>query len=465
MYKQMKMSKYNFTVFDPEGNLILYNFLKGLTSLMKVEKQNVNKFQELFLTDKFIESDECKGSIDLVDKMIESGVLVDANANEDILFESKYYEETCVHDLVLTILPTGKCNFNCIYCMESEQNFSRKPMTLESQNAILKYIQKQIHKYKSLRIAWFGGEPLLEPKTIKYLSENIMKICGARYIPYSAQIITNGYTLDADMFDMLYKLKIYTYMITIDGFKEEHDKLRVTHDGKGTYDKIIENLIRIRDNKQYKFAHIVIRVNITTGFLPVLDDFMYYMKSLFGDDPRFAFLFVPAEDYSSDNSDKSIFVDGKTVSSYLMKNDIYMKEFYSDAFKVHLIHPMSGCPSNYKNSYVIAPDLKIYKCCAHFNMSENSIGEINSSGELIIDEELHSRWYLVDRYLNDEKSECQNCFYLPICSKNKKHCPAKYLRSKPIDTFCPKKMEQCQDALVENIIYASNNYQCYIADL
>lgn len=36
---------------------------------------------------------------------------------------------------------------------------------------------------------------------------------------------TNGYLLNLGVFDMLYKLKVYDYMITIDGPKELHDIL------------------------------------------------------------------------------------------------------------------------------------------------------------------------------------------------------------------------------------------------
>ena len=50
MSKKLRMSKYNYTVFDDDGNLILYNFLTGLNSLTKVIKEDVEKFNQLFLS-------------------------------------------------------------------------------------------------------------------------------------------------------------------------------------------------------------------------------------------------------------------------------------------------------------------------------------------------------------------------------------------------------------------------------
>lgn len=44
----MKFSKYNFYTYDHEGNLILYNFLIGIPSLIKIMQKDVNKFKQIF---------------------------------------------------------------------------------------------------------------------------------------------------------------------------------------------------------------------------------------------------------------------------------------------------------------------------------------------------------------------------------------------------------------------------------
>ena len=51
MFNVMKMSKYNLTSYDHEGNLIVYNFLTGISSLTKVMKPDVNMFTILFFSD------------------------------------------------------------------------------------------------------------------------------------------------------------------------------------------------------------------------------------------------------------------------------------------------------------------------------------------------------------------------------------------------------------------------------
>ena len=73
-----------------------------------------------------------------------------------------------------------------------------------------------------------------------------------------------------------------------------------------------------------------------------------------------------------------------------------------------------------KNSFVIDSELSVYKCTVHFNMEENKIGYINQNGDMIIDDQLHKKWYV----RSDIPETCFNCFYLPCC--NKGDCPVFY---------------------------------------
>ena len=459
MFEALKWSKYNFTTYDQEDNLIIYNFLNGKPSLTKIMKPDVEQFKKMFLTSKEIHISLWEKYAAVAERLLEAGILVDVDTDENVLYDAKYYKEVFDNKLVLIILPTGKCNFNCSYCLESEQSFYRGAMTVKSQNAILKFVQKQIHHHNELQVSWFGGEPLLEPQVIKYLSENFINICKARLIPYSAQITTNGYLLDDDTFDMLYKLKIYNYMITVDGFAEQHDKQRFTHGGKGTYNVIMQNLLRIRDNKKYKFAHINIRVNITKSVLDILDNFIFFLESLFSDDPRFSFTFVPAKNYSNgDNVDEDIFVDSEKVTSHLLKNKVYSNKLYPENLMSHLIAPGQGCSSALKNSYVITPDLKIFKCCAHYDMKSNNIGHIDSAGNLIIDETLHNKWYLANKFVKKTTDACRDCFYMPACPNSGKNCPAQYLMQGSKAAFCPRRSDNFITALTESVLYAVNKY-------
>lgn len=459
----MKMSKYNLTSYDHEGNLIVYNFLTGISSLTKVMKPDVNMFTKLFLSDSEIYGVSCEGHAEAVESLLKSGILISGDTDESVLYDSMYYDEAYDSELTLFILPTGECNFNCVYCFEAEKSLFSGAMTLDAQNAILKFVQRQIPNHKALHITWFGGEPLLEPQIIKNLSDKFIRICGARFLPYSAEIITNGFFLDAEMFDMLYNLKVYQYLITIDGFKEQHDKLRFTRNGMGSYDVIMNNLLKIRDNKKYKFAQIRIRVNMTRSFLDILDGFIYFLDSSFSDDPRFSFQFEPAMNCSdSKSSDDDWFVSYKELFPRLHKNEIYMNKFRREYHKILPINPGPMCEANRKNSFAITPDLKVHKCHKHYDMPANNIGQISLKGDLLLDEALHKKWILINKFVRKMPEACNDCFYLPACVNGSKVCPVRNFKPKPNAEPCPMENKEYIKTLIETIQYATNKYPCTI---
>lgn len=453
------MSKYNFYTYDDDRNLLIYNFLTGLKSLTKVEQKNVDMFKQVFLDNKIIGDDICNQHLDAVEHMVQNGILVDNHIDESALYSSKYYSEIYDSKLNLFLLPTGKCNFNCVYCFENNEPFFRGTMSINNQKAILKFLQKNLQNHRALHISWFGGEPLLEPQIIKYLSENIIKMCKTHYKPYSAEITTNGYFLDINTFDMLYNLKIYNYMITLDGFKEQHDKQRMKKNGTGTYDVIMKNLLEIRRHTEYKFANIKIRINMTRNFLDILDDFIYFINTTFADDPRFSFQFSTAMDFSDPSSPKKdLYIDFNDVYPQLMENNLYATKFYSEEQKIYPIDVGQRCVSNFKNSYVIAPDLNVYKCYSHYEMDVNKIGRLSSGGELIIDETLHRKWYLQNSSIQKIPKECNDCFYLPACHYGDKVCPVRYLKSIHDKQPCPIKNPQYYNKLTDTILYAVKKY-------
>ncbi len=463
MDKNMKMSKYNLFTYDNEGNLVVYNFLYGLKSLTKIVKKDVVKFRHIFLANSEVSTETCNMYMEVVDSLRKSGILIDADIDENILYDSMIYDAIYHNRLTLTIFPTGKCNFRCPYCFETPQHFNREDMTAEAQNALLKFVQKEIPNHKALRVAWFGGEPLVAPEIVKRLSDNFIKICNIRHIPYYAEMTTNGYLLDLNMFDMLYKIKVYQFMITIDGFKEQHDRQRFTLDGKGSYDAIINNLLNIRDSKQYKFAHIRIRINMSSSFLEILDEFVFHIASLFADDPRFEFMFVPVVKFSGSNYSNCN--EGNKFFERLYNNDVYKNKLCPESLFLNSIVRQPSCYAATKNSYVITPDLKVHKCNAHYDFDINQIGHISLKGDLLVDETIHRKWYLTKRLIQNVPKSCKDCYYMPCCVSFDSGCPTSYLRANPEEISCPIKDEKQEKEIVDAVLHAADKYSCNVLAL
>ena len=161
----------------------------------------------------------------------ENGHIVDSCVDEDRLIDELCETYQNSNYLSLTILPNEKCNFRCEYCYES---LKQGQMNNETIDSIILFVKKNIHKYNSLHVSWYGGEPLLSLDIIVKLSQKFIEICKEHKKYYFASITTNGYCLDLNTFKTLRKCNVLSYQITLDGYKDTHDKQRPLFNQKGT---------------------------------------------------------------------------------------------------------------------------------------------------------------------------------------------------------------------------------------
>ena len=101
--------------------------------------------------------------------------------DEILLRERKLMDIVNYSKLYLVIMPTEQCNFRCEYCYETHE---KGKMSKKTQDALIRYVQKNIYRYTGLNVGWFGGEPLEALDVIEYLSQNFMKICKVAKKPY-----------------------------------------------------------------------------------------------------------------------------------------------------------------------------------------------------------------------------------------------------------------------------------------
>lgn len=161
----------------------------------------------------------------------------------------------------LILVVTENCNLRCKYCVYSgEYDNSRvhknNMMDLyTAKKAIYKYVESvNLYRKKNIlfrpTIGFFGGEPLLNYNLITESVKYANKIYEGK-IYYT--ITTNAMLLDDEKIDFFVKNNIFL-VISLNGYKEENDRLRVSSNNIGTYDTIIKNLelIYIKYPNYYK---------------------------------------------------------------------------------------------------------------------------------------------------------------------------------------------------------------------
>jgi len=166
----------------------------------------------------------------------------------------KYKEKLSSKISSYTIEITRKCNFRCEYCIygkhyKKTRDHENITISIKVLNKIVNFIIQHSKGEKEIKVGFFGGEPLLAIKEIKYIINKIE--------PYFKKIFwrmtTNGSLLNEKVIDFLYKKKI-RLIISLDGPQEIHDRYRVDVFGKPTYNIIIDNLIMLKKKYPYYFG-------------------------------------------------------------------------------------------------------------------------------------------------------------------------------------------------------------------
>lgn len=399
----LKSSKFNHSVRNDLGELLITNSFSGY--MVKVSKNN-SEYINTVIKENMVNEDNS-----IVKKLINAGVLINNNENEDMRLLDCYLDIQSSSILSLTILPTEQCNFRCVYCPE---DFKIGKMSKTVQNAIIDYVRKCINLYTGVRVSWFGGEPLLAMDVISYLSTEIMKICKNAKRSYIANITTNAYLLTYDVFCQLLNYNVLSYQITIDGLKETHNTQRVLINKGPTYDEIVKNLIQIKTKSNTGRFSVVIRTNLTKSMIADIPKYIDWYLSAFGDDFRFKISINKAEDFGGSCICN---VKNELISKAEDENSIYNALSTSNISRVILANrrffQRGGvvCEASKKNSMIIDASGNIKKCTCYLNdNSINNIGNILKYEEINKKDSNIIRWYTLQL-----QGECKNCFYSPVC--------------------------------------------------
>ncbi len=151
---------------------------------------------------------------------------------------------------------TSMCNFRCKYCTYSE--YYDKTRSHGSEMMSFYVAKKAINYYfenfkiilnrnpqRKPIINFYGGEPLLNFKLIKECVNYINKHYKAYLHENMYHITTNGLLLNEKIQDFLYENK-FSVLVSIDGYKENHDRNRLTASGGKTFDLVFNNYKKMR---------------------------------------------------------------------------------------------------------------------------------------------------------------------------------------------------------------------------
>lgn len=410
----MKVSEYNI-YFDIK--CIIYNTLYRNIVFVSSSVYNLlkNKKGKLSTQELTIISEKC------LKKLLNNRIIIDDKLIENP-YECNKYFNYYINEKILYVklLTTLNCNLTCSYCYENNKSFNRSKkakqhntnLTKQNATAIILFIEKYAkeNKITKFHISWYGGEPLLNIRIIKYISKKLISFCKSKKIKYYSDISTNG--------TLLYKRKVISTLkkacvsligITIDGDKENHNKMRtsITKDKNALYNSIINNIDKLSVTFNF-MIRIMLNKNTQNKLDNILEDFNYIRNK------KNLTFFVGGLENIEGCLSKKKYLQELTLS-YLEITKIRSTFFYlCSKYNLQGVPetgplPNSICYALNPSTFIIAPDLYIYKCPDEIGINKYQYGKIKING---IFEKFKNNNYSNFRILNS----CTSCRMLPTCN-------------------------------------------------
>lgn len=147
------------------------------------------------------------------------------------------------------------CNLACKYCFAGEGEYcgDRSLMSFEVGKQAFDFLIANSGTRKNLEVDFFGGEPLMNFEVVKQLVAYAREQEKIHNKNFRFTLTTNGVLLDEKVMDFANK-EMYNVVLSLDGRKETNDRMRVSRNGKGSYDLILpkfKEMVKRRGDKEY----------------------------------------------------------------------------------------------------------------------------------------------------------------------------------------------------------------------
>jgi len=144
----------------------------------------------------------------------------------------------------LTLFVDHQCNLRCSYCYTGRK-FTRR-MSREVLDKALRLALASPEPH--LDIAFFGGEPLLRFDLIREADEIVTRVLSRSAHPPTIRWLlnTNATLLTDEILDWLMPPRVANVFVSLDGPRDVHDRFRLDTAGKGSYDRVLEGISKLR---------------------------------------------------------------------------------------------------------------------------------------------------------------------------------------------------------------------------
>ena len=167
------------------------------------------------------------------------------------------------------------CNLRCRYCFADEGTYhtaDRAHMPVEVGLKAVDFLIANSGNRRNLEIDFFGGEPLMNMKTVKAVVEYARSREKETGKAFNFTMTTNCLLLNDENIRWLND-NMYNVVLSIDGRRDVHNRVRKTPNGKDVFDVIKDNALRFRAVRGDRSYYV--RGTFTAHNLDFADDVLY----------------------------------------------------------------------------------------------------------------------------------------------------------------------------------------------
>ena len=252
------------------------------------------------------------------------------------------------------------------------------------------------------QITFYGGEPSINKELLKQAIPYARKVFNDEYT--SIVVNTNLTIYDEELFE-IYKANDIEVQVSIDGKKEQHDLHRKKRDGTGSFEIVLENILKLKKLGVRVVPMITASDANVDNFSDILCDII---EKLDVDD--FGVNILITNSYSIDKS-YPLKLAREMIKAYKRIGkkvfDYSFVELYEGILGISKDITKNSCGSGRK--ITVFPNGKVFSCQALEKHPKNYMGNLTDD---FINSENWNYWRKRNKFLNEN---CLNCEVIGSC--------------------------------------------------
>ena len=416
MVHQYQLNGYNIVLDSCSGSIhVVDEVAYDVIALFEdhTPQEIVSALLEKYASRPDVTKEDLQTCIGDVQALKDAGKLFSPDVFSDIAGTFKERSGDVVKALCLHVAHT--CNLNCDYCFASQGKYhgDRALMSFEVGKQALDFLMDHSGTRRNLEVDFFGGEPLMNWDVVKRLVEYARSVEKERGKNFRFTLTTNGMLIDDDVIDFANR-EMHNVVLSLDGRKEVHDRLRRTAGDKGSYDIIVpkfQKLVEARGGKGY-----YVRGTFTHNNVDFTGDILHMADLGFTELSMEPVVCAPGEPYALTEEDKpKLYEQYERLAVEMIRR---RREGRPITF-YHYMIDLKGGPCVYKRitgcgsgtEYLaVTPWGELYPCHQFVGDPKYSMGDVWQG---VTNTALRDEFKLCNAYA---RPDCRDCWARLYCS-------------------------------------------------